>query len=1118
MLPIDIGNFLRGNKASVDFSFWRQQAPLIASHPITFVQANVEAWKAIWSQKSADASWQKITRDPLFQIYEFAAEAGGDFLRPLIVAKGTAQYKGTEEFGYAKGVERLLPRFTAWLPHIKVSARAFETGTNEHNWLIFKNYHNAMLKLSEMYASGEKTLKVGEVFDVQTEMLAFAKSLANFTARGSLGRYQIAAPALSAMFFAPRMAVGRLLSVKDLINANPRVRLEAWKNAVTFVSTFGGIILLGAAAGWWEVERDPRSAEYMSIRIGNVRVDPWGGFRQFLVFFTRAITKTGVSSVTGAQYEVDPLGLVQTLLRGKAAPLASLFLDFWRGKNFIGEEVDVANKRQWAERISPFAVWDIYEAYMEDPTRALQVAIPAIVGAGVQTYTGDWVENWAKMGLPKYSDNLVYGITEPYYDTADFWTDTSSQFKGVDPATLTKEKGFPEYIKAIAEARIINEHLSTLPNEKLVNLNADLVKGTTFAQYYQMWHDREKIVASGDEEKLKEFDQDERTRNAHLGNFSQRQFALLNEYWAITDPKKQAEFLEKHKAEIGINPRQDWLRSHSNENAQLAVWGQSKILTEEAYTEFNRLIKELDIPDNAIPKLILPPETSIDTHFTYEEMVTEGTHGSVEADLLLLKDHLDAEEAGVQSYVDWRTEGGNPLTLSDKPLEYLQLRVDNQHLYDALKEAQEADDQEAIDAVRATTVGAETFRDIERRVDAMGKGTRESPISDEVVNDYVEHMKIVDETSGNSAEAKLNRYDNPDLNEFLMSEDYHGGQAAEALDKDKDYLDNYLVPRWRIDVNYRTEDAEYDAIETTQGRQDYLLEHEDYRKDRRRREALEMTNTITGDRFPLEQVENFVLYHEIEIKGKRQERFLVENGGQDPDNLTGFAKAMHNIAGIDIPKPQDVPSVEYDNIYDEWKDEFEKLWGLADNESEFYIEDVDLREAGRQAMRFTTDGKYTAFGLAEIKRDAYGKFVPEQYVGDYVGYYTIIGEGKPENWKLDTGTDLWFEDDWFMMEHMDFYRDVYRDLLGNEKWDFTKVPTRTVFDKYLNYLAEPHAKAKKDFRLGNLDLDAWGVIAFGWTPILEQKRREELTTYERFIEEWAERGEAIEEELKALRE
>lgn len=1125
MSPIDIGNFLRANKASFDFSFWRQQAPLIASHPVAFAQANVDAWKAIWSQKSAEASWEKITRDYLYQIYEVCAEKGGDFLRPLELKKGTAQWRGTEEFGYLTQ-DRVIPKLTSKLPWVKISARAFETGTNSHNWLIFKGYYKGMLELSQQYASGKKTLPVGQVFDIEKEMVDFSKMLANFTARGSLGRAAQLAPALSSGFFAPRATIGRILSIKDLANPNPRVRRQAWINASTFVSTVGGIILLGAAMGLWSVEKDPRSAEYMSIRIGNTRIDPWGGYRQFFVFFTRCITGTGVSSVTGAEYEINPLMAVTNFVRGKGSPLASIIADFWTGKTFVGEEVDITSSKQWIERFAPFAVWDIYEAYMEDPTTAMIAAIPAIVGAGVQTYTGDWAENWPKLGLPKYSDNLQYGQTEPYYDTADFWTDTSSQFAGVDPATLTAQKGYPDYIRAIVEARIINEHLRTLPTQKLIALNADPNSGeTTFAQYYKMWQDRKKLVATGDEEALKAFDQDERTRNAHLGNFSQTQFALLNQYWAISDKKEQAAFLEKHKADIGVNPRQDWLRTHPNENAQLAVWGQAKILTKEAYTEFNRLIKELDIPATAIPELTLPPESSIDTHFNYEAMVDDGTHSSVEARLLLLKDHIAAEQAGVQSYVDWRNESGNPLELSDKPVEYLQLRFDNQALFDDLEEALAIPLKEerdaAVEAIRATKVGDETFLDIERRVELMGKGTREAPIPDELVNDYVAHMRIVDETSGNSAEAKLNRYDNANLNGLLMDEDVWGKQKASPLHENKFLLDNYYVPVWRYDVEYRLEDGEYNELPEADraGREDYLNGEDltgealnrrlEYRADRRRREALELTNTITGDRFPLNQVEKFVEYYGLEARGKRQERFLVNN----PE----FAQAMHDIKGIDIPKAEDVPAVQFDDIYDLNREDFEKLEGLNDHESEYYIEDPEERAAARDAMRFTPDGKFTDFGISELTRNAYGALVPEQLVDAYVGYYKIIGEGKPKNWALNTGTDLWYEDDWYLMEHMEFYTTVYKGILGNEARDFTKIPTREVFNQYLTYISLPHLKAKDDYRWDNRELDAWLVLKFDYTPIDEKRRREDLTTYERFIEDWDARGKAIEDKLRTLR-
>jgi hypothetical protein len=382
-----------------------------------------------------------------------------------------------------------------------------------------------------------------------------------------------------------------------------------------------------------------------------------------------------------------------------------------------------------------------------------------------------------------------------------------------------------------------------------------------------MWLRRAKIT---DEEELKEFDADERTSKAYMGNFSQAKFALLNEYWSITDKDKQADFLELHRDEIGVNPRQEYLRTRPKENALLAIWGQAQLLTKEAYTEFNKLIKELDIPIRGISELTLPPEGSIDTHFKYEEMVSEGNYNGPEAKLLLLEDFLKAQESGVQSYAEW-----HELEIPDEQLEYYQLRVDNKELFDKLEQVR--GDEEALASLRSTKVGDKTFRDIERRVEAIGKGTREHPVPPEIVNSYVEHMQIVDETSGGSAEAKLNRYDNPELNEYLMNEGYHGEGRAEPLEEDREYLDNYLVPRWRLDVKYRAEDAEYDTLETTEERRIYLEERTDYRLDRRRREALAMSNSTTGERFPVSEIENFVNYHELPVKGFRQERFLLDN-------------------------------------------------------------------------------------------------------------------------------------------------------------------------------------------------------------------------------------------------
>ena len=1137
--PLDIGNFLRANKASLDNSFLRQSQLILSGHPVLAYQAHTAAWQSMFSQRHSEAEWELITHDPDLQIYEqIRVDTGHDPLRvPAFAAtKGTEQWRTSEEFGFTRqDVERAIPKFTAWLPHIRYSERAFSAGTNKAVWGVWKSKLDFARRYSERIASGEIVLPEGEAFDIIQEMTDEQAMLGDLIQRANLQRFSGLAPAMNAFFFAARSKIGRLLLPKHLlgittrdgkIGFNPRVMKEAWRDFILWTSYISGIMFLGAWLNLWDLETDPRNAEFMSARIGKIRIDPWAGYRQFVVLYARLVTGTGISSVTGAEYDTDPVRAMQNFVTNSLSPLATILLEFWTGRNFIGQAIDFTKSKFWIEKITPFSATDIWEAYEGEGWRGVAIAtLPAVYGEGVQTYTGDWEENFTKLGISKYIDNTGFGLDVPYYDTADFWSDTSSQFKDADPNDLTPSKGFPNYIKAIAEAREINESLSLLPNQPLVSLNADPnLDEPTFSEYHDMWLERQKLVAAGDdaefttqelqpdgefktvthkgEEALKEFDK--KFKDAEKGNFDQRQFSLLVQYHAFTDKNKQAEFLEEHKLEIGVNPRQDWLRTHPKENAELAIWGQAKVLTEEAYDHFKTLARQYDIPDTAIPELLLPPDTSIDTHFEYLEMVSDGTYAGAEADLLLLKDQIAADEAGVQSYVDWRNETNQPLQLSEKTLENLQLRVDNQQNYDDLEEALARDDEQAVEDIRARKVGDGTFHDVERRVEATGKGTRAAPIPEEIVNDYVSHMQIVDETSGLSAEAKLNRYDNLALNDFLMNEDYWGKSAAKALDPDKFYLDNYLVPRWRIDVAYKEQDVEYKAIDPRAKnpdtgvllRDEYLLKEENtlYRWDRRRREALETTNSKTGERFPLEEIEKFVNYHELPVKGMRQERYLVENGGQDPENLTGFAAAMHNVKGIDIPNPE---------MYQE---EFETLEGLADNQSEHYIEFPEpgltldeTREKARNALRFDINGKYTEFGLAELERTAYGKLVPENLVGNYVEYYTIIGEGKPVDYEDINGTSLWYDDDWFLMENIQFYEQVYKGILGNQKRNFTKVPTREVFAKYLEYLQidSRQAKLRDDFRWDNPSLDDWLVLKFGYTPVTEKRRRAAQTPGEK---------------------
>src|SRR3989304_2747481 len=99
-------------------------------------------------------------------------------------------------------------------------------------------------------------------------------------------------------------------------------------------------------------------------------------------------------------------------------------------------------------------------------------------------------------------------------------------------------------------------------------------------------------------------------------------------------------------------------------------------MTREAYNLAKQMVKDLDIPDNAI-KEYLPPEQMAGTHFDYIEKGQEFGYSSNEVKLLLLENYNDAEGKKAQSYLDWRNKTAkteaDKLKVPDKPLDSYKL-------------------------------------------------------------------------------------------------------------------------------------------------------------------------------------------------------------------------------------------------------------------------------------------------------------------------------------------------------------------------------------------------------------------------------------------------------------
>ena len=665
----------------------------------------------------------------------------------------------------------------------------------------------------------------------------------------------------------------------------------------------------------------------------------------------------------------------------------------------------------------------------------------------------------------------------PIYNTQDWFRDIGKVYKNVLPQDVLDDKGASKESKAWAEYEVARSQADILPDISLYKINTEDNEDTIF-HYYQQWKARERMESL---EELNEFDK--QYPKAYLGNVTRQQYNLLLKYLESED--KDA-FLEDHP-ELKVNPHDEHLKLNPTDNAYLALGGQAKILTKKAFDEFNRLVKELDIPEDAIPEFTLPPEGSIETHFAYEELVSEGRHNSWEAQLLLAKDN---------AYREWHR-----LKPIETPIESLELKTGDKYLeiYNTIADYKDEDSPlfiededkraEATKEIKLTTVdGKLQFRDVEDIVEALEKdATRE------MANLWVDRGRTIDEFSAGSSEAMVWLLDNKEVWNWALENDL-------LTDDGSDWNEPVL----RINAQWREQDETYNALSTDDdSRLNYLENNEAYRKDRRRKDAFGLSSP-DGRIFTEPEIENYVAYYELPVTGFRQERYLLDN----PE----FGEVWHEITGNDLPVS--VPDVRYDELTEEFQDGFDKYDGFSDNESEHYIEDPDKRPEARRRM-LIVGRDITDFGWADLERDAHKQFFPKQQVDEYMVYYSTLLRGKPSHWLKN---ETWYEPLWYLIDHLEFYNTA-RELKDWEVKDFREVPTRKVWDKYVIYKSPAFSRQDRlDYRAQNPNLDNWMLLAGKVTKLAgDRGTGADLSEQEEEAGEFAELGETL-EEIRRLKE
>jgi len=413
---LDFMNFLRANKASVDLSYLRQQAMLMARNPREFGPSFIDALKATWSDdyaRSLDDSLRSIKTNPVWPVYEDAVRrGGGDFLRPL-GGEIESQWQAAEEFmalSRIKGDTRFRPFLKAaeHIPWIRISGRAHVTGMNSMNMRIFQKWHKELLNLNDQVAKKTTVLDEYDAIHIPNTMRDLSKLLAEMSGRGplpeGLKKWSVG---INALFFSLRMTIGRFSSHRHLASRNAFVRRKAWENHLTGYALYSSVIMAGRQMGLWDVEVDPRSSDFMKIQLfgGRQTIDVWAGLQPLAVLVGRlsaviwseehvAQTKPIRGQKVGQIIPVDPLSAMgQTLGRNKVSPGIQEMLVQWTEKDFNGDEVDRKNMLDFFRRQSPIAIEEAYEAIDKFGLTGLPAAVLAELGQGVRSHdTPRWPE------------------------------------------------------------------------------------------------------------------------------------------------------------------------------------------------------------------------------------------------------------------------------------------------------------------------------------------------------------------------------------------------------------------------------------------------------------------------------------------------------------------------------------------------------------------------------------------------------------------------------------------------------------------------------------------------------------------------------------------------------
>ncbi len=216
---------------------------------------------------------------------------------------------------------------------------------------------------------------------------AVARLAEVMTGRGSLKAIEGAMPLLTATLYSPRWQLSRLQLIPRVLTAPGPARKIAYLMTVrfagtVFLATLGMKMALGDKA---ELEIDPRSSDFMKLKVGDTRFDLTAGMQRWVRLISQVSTGTLKSTTTGEIQETDRMNRIFNYVRGTLSPPVQSGWSILSGKTLTGEELQIG--KELYRSFLPFTVQDTLEALQTDGwITGFGTGAASFVGIGTMTY------------------------------------------------------------------------------------------------------------------------------------------------------------------------------------------------------------------------------------------------------------------------------------------------------------------------------------------------------------------------------------------------------------------------------------------------------------------------------------------------------------------------------------------------------------------------------------------------------------------------------------------------------------------------------------------------------------------------------------------------------------